>query len=367
MHSPHFALICTQEQLKLVNLPGMKQKKKEKVSELIQERILRAWIVRIKVPAAPIGANRDWNSAVAILTSGGNLMAYSLPDLRNCFNYNELVVPTDHKAMQSVSLSANGEVLFLKSDSELERSLISSYGFSYHTTMLPNIFPFEGSTGPAQQPTPPTAPPDPVCEVTVEVTMEQEAENEEKRSRRSQTPSPEEPRPPPPVAGPGTSPKKKKKSSKSKRRSRESKESSVPRPRSPPSGTAISEGAGGGGVNGILASPERNGGTEVSEGRDKALMASATAFKELQKQSRHGSTSEDSSSSDDSSSSSDDEDDIPMPVVPDTSANPVAFQNPYAVELMGGKELDNIIATSLKQLESARDFYEKMQAQVKKS
>ena len=70
--------------------------------------------------------------------------------------------------------------------------------------MLPNIFPFEGSTGPAQQPTPPTAPPGPVCEVTVEVTMEQEAENEEKRSRRSQTPSPEEPRPPPPVAGPGS-------------------------------------------------------------------------------------------------------------------------------------------------------------------
>ena len=32
---------------------------------------------------------------------------------------------------------------------------------------------------------------------------------------------------------------------------------------------------------------------------------------------------------------------------------------------MQGKELDNIIATSLKQLESARDFYEKMQAQVK--
>ena len=75
----------------------MRQKKKEKVSELIQERIIRAWIVRIKVPAAPVGANRDWNPAVAILTSGGNLMAYSLPDLRNCFNYNELVVPTDHK------------------------------------------------------------------------------------------------------------------------------------------------------------------------------------------------------------------------------------------------------------------------------
>lgn len=75
----------------------MRQKKKEKISELIQERILRAWLVRVKVAAAPVGANRDWNPAVAILTSGGNLMAYSLPDLRNCFSYNELVAPNDHK------------------------------------------------------------------------------------------------------------------------------------------------------------------------------------------------------------------------------------------------------------------------------
>ena len=75
----------------------MRQKKKEKLSELIQERILKAWLVRIKVAAAPVGAPRDWNPAVAVLTSGGNLMAYSLPDLRTCFNYNELVAPTDHR------------------------------------------------------------------------------------------------------------------------------------------------------------------------------------------------------------------------------------------------------------------------------
>ena len=117
MHTPHYALICTQEQLKvrymeshthtqtlslslslqLVSLPSMRQKKKEKVSELIQERIQKAWLVRIKVAAAPVRAARDWNPAVAILTNGGNLMAYSLPDLRKCFNYNELVSPTDHR------------------------------------------------------------------------------------------------------------------------------------------------------------------------------------------------------------------------------------------------------------------------------
>ena len=56
---------------------------------------------------------------------------------------------------------------------------------------------------------------------------------------------------------------------------------------------------------------------------------------------RHGSSSHDdsSSSSDDtSSSSSDDDDDIPMPKmapVPDLGANPVAFENPYAMDLMG--------------------------------
>ena len=105
----------------------MRQKKKEKVSELIQERILKAWLVRIKVAAAPVGATRDWNPAIAILTSGGNLMAYSLPDLRKCFNYNELVPPTDQRAVQSTSLSTSGEVFFLRSFSELERSLISSY------------------------------------------------------------------------------------------------------------------------------------------------------------------------------------------------------------------------------------------------
>lgn len=346
MHSPHFALICTQEQLKLVTLPNMRQKKKEKVTEAIQERILKAWLVRVKVAAAPVGAARDWNPAVAILTNGGNLMAYSLPDLRKCFNYNELILPSDHRAMQSTSMSTSGEVFFLRSFSELERSLISSYGFSYHTTMLPNLFPFEGSTGPpvtfSEPPQQSTAP------VTVEVTMEggKEGEGEDDRSRRSQTPSPEDPTP--------KKSSKKKRGSKSKRRSKESPsdKSSEPRMSSEVTGEA----------NGVV-----NNSDDMTDG-DRAIIATATASKELQKQ-RHGS-SDTSSSDDSSSSSSEDEDDIPMPkldAVPDVTANPMAFENPYAMDLMGGKELDTIIATSLKQLESARDFYEKMQAHVKKT
>ena len=75
----------------------MRHKRKEKVADVMQERILKAWIVRVKVAAAPVGAPRDWNPALAILTSGGNLVAFSLPDLRVCFNYDNFVDPTDHK------------------------------------------------------------------------------------------------------------------------------------------------------------------------------------------------------------------------------------------------------------------------------
>ena len=55
---------------------------------------------------------------------------------------------------------------------------------------------------------------------------------------------------------------------------------------------------------------------------------------------RRGSSSDEDTSSDDdsSSSSSDDDDDIPIPKlasVPTTATNPVAFENPYAVDLMG--------------------------------
>ena len=83
--------------VQVVSLPGMRQKKKEKVADTVQERILKAWLVRVKVPAAPVGAARDWNPALAILTNGGNLMGFSLPDLRVCFNHNDFIAPTDQK------------------------------------------------------------------------------------------------------------------------------------------------------------------------------------------------------------------------------------------------------------------------------
>lgn len=97
LRSPHLAVVCTTEQIKVVSLPSMKQKRKEKVMERLQEKINKAWIIRVKVPAAPVGVARDWNPALVVLTVAGTFLAYSLPDLRLCFQEANLVSATDQK------------------------------------------------------------------------------------------------------------------------------------------------------------------------------------------------------------------------------------------------------------------------------
>lgn len=97
LRNPHYAVVCTSEQIKVISLPSMKQKRKEKVMERIQEKINKAWVIRVKVPAAPVGAARDWNPALAVLTASGTLLAYSIPDLRRCFRENSLISSADQK------------------------------------------------------------------------------------------------------------------------------------------------------------------------------------------------------------------------------------------------------------------------------
>ena len=97
LRSPHYAVVCTAEQIKIISLPGMKQKRKEKVTDRIDERIFKAWIVRVKVPAAPVGAPRDWNPALAVLTTAGTFLAFSLPGLRLCFQHSNMLDMNDHK------------------------------------------------------------------------------------------------------------------------------------------------------------------------------------------------------------------------------------------------------------------------------
>ncbi len=97
LRNPHYLLVCTTEQIKIVSLPGMKQKRKEKVMDHVHEKIYKVWMIRVKVPAAPVGAARDWNPALGILTASGSFLSYSVPDLRLCFQENDLVTALDQK------------------------------------------------------------------------------------------------------------------------------------------------------------------------------------------------------------------------------------------------------------------------------
>lgn len=76
----------------------MRQKRKEKITnEQTPDRIAKAWVLRVKVAAVPMGAPRDWNPALVLLTNRGNLYFYSLPDLHLCTIGDEYISPDDHK------------------------------------------------------------------------------------------------------------------------------------------------------------------------------------------------------------------------------------------------------------------------------
>ena len=49
MAAPHFAVIVTEEQIKVILLPSLKAKRKEKVTDEIHQRIRKAFFIRVKV------------------------------------------------------------------------------------------------------------------------------------------------------------------------------------------------------------------------------------------------------------------------------------------------------------------------------
>ena len=49
MVSPHYGIIVTEEQIKIIHLPSLKLKRKEKVTNEIHERIKKAFIIRANV------------------------------------------------------------------------------------------------------------------------------------------------------------------------------------------------------------------------------------------------------------------------------------------------------------------------------
>ncbi|XP_019855603.1 PREDICTED: lethal(2) giant larvae protein homolog 2-like [Amphimedon queenslandica] len=354
MEPPHYLVIVTQEQIKIISLPNMRSKRKEKVNNLIHERISKAWMIKAKVAAAPIGASRDWNNALVVMTTIGHILVYSLPDIKIMYHKELYVLPSDQKAMQSLIVSSNAESFHLRSFSELERQLLCSYNFSYHTSLQPNLHSFEGATGQA-----------------------------------TQRPQSRQQKPPELSSAPGRT--------SSSTNSTPARETSTSKPNSmrfrssAQSETSLNTGTS---VRSRSLSPgasmelakKKSADQPIANGIDnelephppvipevtpvaKDVMASAAAFTQIYDSKHQGSSSSSSSDSESESESDDDDDDDDVDEM--VGGGGGTFFNPLLMddENEGGasQELDTIIASSLQQLESARSFYERMQKQARGS
>jgi hypothetical protein len=129
MAAPHFAVIVTEEQIKVILLPSLKAKRKEKVTDEIHQRIRKAFFIRVKV-LAPADSPRDWHPALMVVTDYGTVLIYSLPTLKLCCIVKNFVDPGDIRALRSIVVSKNGEVFYLKSYSEMQRCVMCAYNGS---------------------------------------------------------------------------------------------------------------------------------------------------------------------------------------------------------------------------------------------
>ncbi|XP_065899647.1 LLGL scribble cell polarity complex component 2-like [Dysidea avara] len=388
--APHFVVVVTEEQIKIALLPSLKTKKKEKVSDFLGQRIRKAFTIRVKVPGAPPKADRDWNSALLVITNLGSVLVYSLPELKQCYRMSEFLNPGDRKALKSAVVSCNGELFHLRSFSELQRSLFCTYNYSYHSTLAPNLFPFEGSTpgvkrtnsmrsgnafkvdvenSPQQSPgrrahidvrLEPIAPPDsPSARAAINTAIVLEPIKDEQEV------------PPSPQQSPGEVYKSAEVTVVTKdddiktelHTMHEVKETKTEEVETGPEEKENTEE-----MRQAQAYLESVGGGPhtINVTADKDLIASAQAFTKTsasRKSSTSSSSSSDSSSSSSSSSQSPGQSDLNISTDADiVVGNAAAFE--FGDLENESSQLDEIIQSSLRQVENAREFYEEMQKRV---
>jgi lethal(2) giant larvae protein len=110
MTSPHFALIVTEEQLKVISLPFYKLKYKHKVSDINADPFNHSRVVVTKAG----------DFYLACLTQKGEFLAYSIPELHLLHRFT-LLDSDDGRAMHKFVFTENGQVFYMSSPSQLQR------------------------------------------------------------------------------------------------------------------------------------------------------------------------------------------------------------------------------------------------------
>ncbi|EDV20946.1 uncharacterized protein TRIADDRAFT_31093, partial [Trichoplax adhaerens] len=120
----HYAVIVSEEQIKVYSLPSFKFRNKEKLTVIDGSRVAKSGLIRVR-------GKFESNNAPGLLgclTNRGELVMYTVPDLRlvariNCIGKDNAI------AKRSAIVSRNGQGFYLQTPSELQRFCITKEGY----------------------------------------------------------------------------------------------------------------------------------------------------------------------------------------------------------------------------------------------
>lgn len=126
VRGPHTVLMCSEDYIKIMNLPGMKKKSKERL-RIDENDILR--LIKTEL------LNVNGVTCLATLDNEGQVSVYALPDMRLLFR-NPIVESTDVRAQKSFCITPSGHILSQCSQLQFQKySLLETSRFQRVATI----------------------------------------------------------------------------------------------------------------------------------------------------------------------------------------------------------------------------------------
>eukprot|EP00118_Oscarella_pearsei_P017888 m.180085 g.180085 ORF g.180085 m.180085 type:complete len:824 (+) comp39237_c0_seq37:1568-4039(+) len=129
MNPPHYGVVVSEEQIKVILLPSYKHKFKQKLSDVNAdaESFRQATVVK-----SPSG-----DEYLACLTAKGELLMFSLPDVR-LLHKHQLINPDDGRAIHRFVFTSNGQAFYMSSPSQIQRVTLhpNAAGVQTHCLLL---------------------------------------------------------------------------------------------------------------------------------------------------------------------------------------------------------------------------------------
>eukprot|EP00800_Vazella_pourtalesii_P022859 TRINITY_DN9060_c1_g2_i1.p1 TRINITY_DN9060_c1_g2~~TRINITY_DN9060_c1_g2_i1.p1 ORF type:complete len:1034 (+),score=226.35 TRINITY_DN9060_c1_g2_i1:89-3190(+) len=145
LNSPTYAVVVTEEQIKIISLPSLKNRNKYKFTEeAVGQRISKFSYIRVKLLESA-KSRVSYCSGLLVLTQRGNLYAFTIPDLR-LRRHATLLAANDIRGIESSTFTKTGEIFHLASSSELQRCRTCLHNQQYYLRQDPSLTPYDGST-----------------------------------------------------------------------------------------------------------------------------------------------------------------------------------------------------------------------------